>query len=436
MKLRDYQRKAVSAVSKMTERRVLIVAPTGSGKTVIAADLVKRTGSRRVLWLAHRVELLAQARAQVIAAGVPESQVGMLSGGKYQNEGARVMVASVDSLRTRDVPAADLVVVDEAHRVAAATYQRILSERAEATVYGLTATPQRLDNRPLGDTFERLHVAATMTELFIDGHLAHPVTYGVPKEKAREMVRGLAGKEYPQGRLGEAMMRGHLMGDVVAECKRLAPGRRTLVFAASREHGRALWRRFRQGRRAAEYLDGEAPAKTREAILRRLESGKTQVVVNVDVLSEGFDCPPVQCIALARPTKSLTRYLQQVGRASRPHGDERPVILDHAGNTWRFGLPEAEREWSLDGRDKGEGNTPVKQCEACGAMVPLSAIECPECGAEIVTPEERAEREAELERIQATEREKAAVLERVREVAKERGAPRGWAQQVVEAMWG
>jgi DNA repair protein RadD len=453
MKLRDYELKAVRELPRLLRkhRRVVAVAPTGSGKTVIAAALVRAMRGKRALWLAHRIELLKQALEQLIAAGVPASSLGLLAGiGSVelrdgtrigQNENASIIVASVDMFRGgREVPRCELIVVDEAHRTMAATYRGILDQRPRAQVLGLTATPWRLDGEPLGDVFEHLHVMAESVELIADKFIAAPRVYGVPREKARAIVKGLkSGNGDYVGKDAERSAMRYLMGDVVSECSRLAPGARTLVFATTRKHGRALTKRFKRSGRRAEYLDGDTPANERAAMLARLESGETEVIINVDVLAEGFDCPPVKCIALARPTRSLTRFLQQCGRASRPFGNKRPVILDHAGNCYRFGLPQSPREWSLTDESKasGGGDPVVKQCPECEEMIPAACKICPECGAEQPMPErEIEEQRAKLEELAALKTEMEAARERVAAVARERGAGAKWRNEVMRAIFG
>lgn len=439
MKLREYETKAVRALPGLltVHRRVVCVAPTGSGKTVIAAHVIREMLGKRVLWLAHRVELIEQAYEEIAAAGIQRDWLRMLTGPrKVGPEDALITVASIDMFHRRDLPPFDLAVVDEAHRVMAKSYRRAIGE---SPTLGLTATPWRLDGKGLGDVFAHMYVAAGPSELIADGFLAAPVAYGVPRDKARALVRGVQtrGGDFAPQQLAEVMMRNPLMGDIVKEWERLARGRATLVFAVNREHGRALRARFASAGHSVGYLDGETPAGRRRALLARLRSGDVRVVVNVDVLTDGFDCPPVKCISLARPTKSLTRFLQYVGRASRPHGRQRPIILDHAGNCWRFGLPHAEREWSLEDRPKGgSGEAPVKLCPGCAAMIPIMARECPECGAEQEIAEPgHDERNAKLERVRALEREKAAARKRVEKIAKEKGAPSGWAEKVLNAMF-
>lgn len=437
MKLRPYQETAVRELSRAfcDHKRVIGVAPTGSGKTVIAVAFILKSGHRRVLWVAHRIELLRQAVAQLKAAGVPAGDVGILSGPDKSNPNARILVASVDMFRARLVPDVDLIVLDEAHRGAAKSYQDIIYARPDAEVLGLTATPERLDGKPLGDTFGAMVTMAESVELIADGFIAHAACYGIPREKAREILEGVkSGRDFNEKDLGRAMSKRALMGDIVKECARLAPGAATIVFAVNREHGRALLARFKKSKRSAEYVDGDTPDSERAAIVERLKSGETEVVVNVDVLSEGFDCPPVKCIALARPTKSLTRFLQQVGRASRPWHRKRPVVLDHAGNCWRFGLPETPRAWSLDGREKGDGSAEpvVRKCPECELMIPIGAKECPGCGAELpMTEREFAETTRELEILRASEAERAKKEAVIRDLAASRSLGEEWIKRAL-----
>jgi superfamily II DNA or RNA helicase len=440
VKLRDYEARAVHVLPGLltAKRRVLLVGPTGSGKTVVAAHVMLEMRGKRVLWLAHRWELIDQARNQLIASGVAESEIRVFTGiEKSGEDDAWITVASVDMFHRHEVPPFDLAVVDEAHRTVAASYQKILASNPKAMVLGLTATPWRLDGKGLGDVYAHLHVMAGPTELIVDGHIAQPRTYGIPKAKAREIVRGLASArgDFCTAPLAAAMMKRKLMGDVVEETERLAPGAPTLVFAVNREHGKALAIRFHRSGRSTAYLDGVTSNGERRRTLAGLSSGALDIIVNVDVLSEGFDCPPVKCIALARPTKSLTRFLQQVGRASRPFNGKKPVILDHAGNCWRFGLPESEREWSLNNEAHGAGEPPMRHCGACGAMNPLKATECIECGAELpLTRFETSEIEEEKVRLRRLTVERSALGARVALIAKRRGAPPEWEERVIRAL--
>lgn len=443
MKLRPYHRKPITELPKLLakHKRVMAVGPTGSGKTVVGAQVVRKT-TKRVLWLAHRFELLRQAYDQLIAAGIPAQDVGILSGTLKRNVKARILVASVDMFRNTPVPNVGIIVVDEAHHVTAASYRDIIDARPKAWVLGLTATPQRLDGEPLGDVFKHLFVMSEAVDLIAQNFLLKSVVYGIPRDKARALVKGAngGGKDYSATKLDKAMRRRPLMADIVKERERLAPGERTIVYACTREHGRDICARFKRAKVPSAYVDALTPSKEREAILAKLASGEILVVVNVGVLTEGFDCPPVSCIIVARPTKSLTLWRQMCGRGARFQEGKRYLVLDHAGNIWRHGFPDDHVEWSLDGRAKGlgGGEPPFKVCcaEDCGHIMPAACRECPECGAEQpVAERELAEQRAELVRIQALENQKREAEKRVRKVAKAKGVGDDWVRKVMGAMF-
>ncbi|MFA7295722.1 MAG: DEAD/DEAH box helicase [Dehalococcoidia bacterium] len=437
MKLRDYQERGVREIvdALATHGRVLAVSPTGSGKTVMGAAVITGACSTaRVLWIAHRRELLAQARKALKSAGL--ARVGILSGTAKEDTDAPVLVASIDTLRRTDLARFDLVVVDEAHRVAAKSYQDVLAALPGVPVLGLTATPQRLDGKPLSDTFAHRVVVALNAELFASKYLVKPVTYGVPKHIARAMRRGVTSGDGVSDALNTMLMRPKLMGDVVEECAKHAPGARTIVFAASRTHAKALAKRFTKAGRPTAYLDGDTPDGERFDILERFAAGAIEVVVNVDILTEGYDLPAVKCIVLARPTKSRARYLQYCGRASRPHNGRGAVVLDHAGNWLTHGLCWEDREWR-DGREKGSGDAPCWRCE-CGHINPVGTTECAECGAARPRSErEEADERAQLERIEAGASAKAALEKRLREFAASKGMARAeadeWVRKAVAA---
>lgn len=398
MKLRDYQRRTVDGAiaSVIAGRNVVVVSPTGSGKTVMGAAVVAKCAGR-VLWLAHRKELLSQAAKTLTKAGV--KSVAILSGDEKPTGDWRVLVASVDSMRG-DVPLANLVVVDEAHRTLATGYRRITDALPGVPVVGLTATPWRLDGKGLRDVYAEMIVATTQAEMFALKHAIEPKVYGIPKQRAEDIVAGVATQagDYAVGDLSRAMVT--LVGDVVAERERLAEGKTTIVFAVDRKHASALADRFGERGITTAYLDGSTPKDERAAIIAGLGDGSIEVVVNVDVLSEGTDIPEVQCISFARPTKSRTRWLQGCGRAARPYGGEPAIILDHAGNCYRHDLPQTDHVWTLDGKPKGDGGSaPVRCCPSCEAMVRVGSAECPECGIELGAPE-RTVQELERERLE------------------------------------
>jgi len=405
--LRAYQARALEQLDARIAagvHRILVVAPTGSGKTVIMAQLSARavSGGRHVLLVAHRRELIQQTYQKLLDAGLEESQVGVLMASDARRRPvAPVQVASIDTLRHRPKPMADVVVVDECHRELAKSYADLRAAYPGATHLGFTATPFRADGRGLGEFYEEILVAARVRELIAEGYLVEPRVLTVPESSLPDVgsVHVRAG-DYDQRELDQAANRAALVGNIVEHWQKHASDLRTVVFAVSVEHSKHIADRFRAAGVAAEHIDGTTNTPDRDAILSRLERGMTRVVVNCAILSEGWDQPSVKCAILARPTKSTGLYLQQAGRILRPWQDTRAVILDHAGCAREHGLPHEDRAYDLSPpprTPREAGAPPVRVCEGCYAVVALAAHVCPECGRVLV--EERqvpAEQAGEL----------------------------------------
>jgi DNA repair protein RadD len=225
------------------------------------------------------------------------------------------------------------------------------------------------------------------------------------------------------------------MADIIKEWKKHASGERTLVYACTIEHGEMLLARFLAAGIPAAFVHAGTEDGERKKLLGKrgaLARGEILVVINVGIVTEGFDCPAVGCIVMARPTKSLVLYRQMCGRGARPlTGKKRYVLLDHAGNWWRHGAPDKPIEWSLDGRLKNDGPPPSKPCEACGRPIPIGCRECPECGAaQPLTERELAEQQAELERVREEQLTKEGFLRRI---AQARGLDDAWVQRQLKA---
>jgi superfamily II DNA or RNA helicase len=383
--LRPYQRDAVERVRALlrSTRRVVVAAPTGAGKTVFAANVIALAYARgtRVVFFAHRRELIGQTYSKLIDAGIPELDLGVLmAADRRARPAAPIQIASIDTWRHREPPPAQLVIVDEAHRSLSPSYLRAIEHYAGAVVLGLTATPYRADGRGLGDVYQALELVASPRELIDAGYLVEPRVFaGARPDLSGVRVRG---GDYVEADLARVMGERRLVGRVVEHWQRLAEGQRTVAFAAGIEHSRSIAEAFRAAGVAAEHLDGTTPTAERDAILARLASGETLIVSNCGVLCEGWDMPAVKCAILARPTKSTGLYLQQAGRILRPWEGVRALILDHAGNALVHGLPQDDRAFSLAGRERDANahEAPTKTCPECDAIVPMGAIACPECG--------------------------------------------------------
>ena len=438
VRLRPYQVEAVDGVRSAVRRgarRCLLVAATGSGKTTIACELVRLSAvrERRALFVAHRRELITQAYERLIDFGIPESNLGVImANDPRRNPGARVQVASIDTLRNRAKPRADLVIVDECHRALANSYRDLQQHYSRAVHLGLTATPYRADGRGLGDAYDDLVVVTSPRALIAEGFLVEPRVFTVPPSALPDLsaIRTRGG-DYDKRALEDAVDQKSLVGNLVEHWRRYADGVRTVVFATSVAHSRHITERFLEAGVPAEHLDGTTPNDERDAIIARLASGETLVVPNVGVLCEGFDSPPVKCAILARPTKSTGLYLQMAGRILRPWQDQAAIILDHAGCVMEHGLPQQDREFSLEGRKKrpgaGGGEPPAKMCPECFAVVPLSVRECPACGTQLSVERDDVE-ETPDELVEVTVDDVQRVeWQRLSALASVRGYKTGWA---------
>jgi DNA repair protein RadD len=393
--LRPYQLAALDQLDDAIQngvRKPLLVLPTGAGKTVIAAELIRRSvaPSSRVLFMAPRRELIAQTSEKLDAAGVDH---GVILAGADERAGLRaaVHVASVDTLasrvlrcRTLTLPSYDLVLVDEGHLALTVVRERLLDQWPAALRVGLTATPTRKDGRALGVLYDTIIEPATTADLVAQGYLAPARYWSWPTPDLRG-VRTTAG-DYNLADLEHVMNTAPLLADVVATWLQRAPDRRTIVYACSIAHAVALAEAFRREGVAAEHVDANTPALVRAATFARFRSGTTQVLTNCFLAAYGFDLPALSCVVLARPTKSLMLYLQMLGRGLRINeGKHDCMVLDHSGAVHRHGVATDERVWTLSGctalvppAARTKPKREAKTCPACHALW-MDGPTCPEC---------------------------------------------------------
>lgn len=357
-------------------KRVLYVCPTGGGKTVVCAALVLAfyEEGESVLFLAHRRELVDQARERFIEGGIPAEEIGVIMSGDGRfNPSAHVQIASVDTYRGRErFRRFDRVIIDEAHRAKAFGYQRILGRHPSAHVLGLTATPYRLNGDGMVGTFDTIVVGPSYSKLIGEGFLSAPLVYTVSEDNLPDLERVKStGGDYNQKELALATNRQNLVGSIVEHWVQLAEGRRTVLFAVDIAHSQMMREEFSRAGVPAEHIDAKTEKYARAWALARLERGEVKVVTNCGIMTEGLDIPSLKCAVLARPTMSLGLHMQMSGRIFRPWEGKVPLILDHAGNTLRHGMPHQDRKWSIYGHKKGTtpGKIPVKTCEACHQIV-------------------------------------------------------------------
>jgi DNA repair protein RadD len=387
MELRPYQVEAIDAArARLREgaKRVLVIIPTGGGKTVLAAEIIRSAVAKgsRILFLAHRRELITQTADKLTRFGV---RFGIIMPGWPRALHHQVQVASVQTLIRHPelLQQVDLVFVDEAHHASAESYQKLLGWWPSAKVVGLTATPWRQDGEGLADLFDAHVIGCTPRQLRDEGFLC-PVG-GWEYEAVDTTGVRVRGGDFAQQDLARAARSTTVMGDVVTEWMVGAGGARTVLFAINVEHSQHLVEAFKHEGVAAEHVDGEMPVEERDAVLARFREGRTLVVSNCNVLTEGWDCPEAEVAVLCRPTLSTSLYLQMVGRVLRPApGKERARIHDHAGCLRAHGHPYEDRDYSPEHssggsrREAQEREATVKRCPHCKSV--LARWPCDGCG--------------------------------------------------------
>jgi DNA repair protein RadD len=399
--LRDYQQESVDGLKRSLmagKRRPILVAPCGSGKTTVACAIIQGAleKEKRVLFLAPRRELIYQAEERMHDHGI---EAGIIMSGEVRDPQCDVQVASFDTLHARGIrnesmsmPPADILIVDECHLSIAKTRQDIINHYDNAVVIGLTATPARGDGRGMGEIYDDLVLTRTIGDLTDEGHLV-PARYFAPTTPDLNKIKQTK-SDYRVKELGEVMDKPKMVGDIIENWQKICPDRQTVVFCVTKEHARHVHEAFLAIGVAAGYLDSDTKLDERRQILRDIHSGKIQVLINIFVATFGWDCPPVSCVILARPTKNITLYLQTVGRGLRTHpGKDDCIVIDHTGAVEQHGFVDEDIPWTLDSevdiRDAREKALQEKSepkeitCQSCRYIF-KARRDCPRCGFEAV----------------------------------------------------
>jgi superfamily II DNA or RNA helicase len=386
--------------------RVCIYLPTGGGKTLTATSIITKAlaKGRKVAFIANRKQLVKQTSEVLARYGIAH---GILQAENTRSLDAQVIVASIDTVHVRGLPPdVGLIIIDEAHGVAGSEkYRALLAKYNALPVVGLTATPfaagmARHHPDIGGPLFQDIVVGATIRDL-IEGDYLVDVDIYAPSEPDLAKVRSTKGLDglldYNQTDLEQAADKPELIGDILTHWRKLAAGKQTVVFATSIAHSKHIVEQFQAAGVAAEHIDYHHDDDERAAILERFARGETMVLSNVGLLAEGWDCPATEIMILARPTRSLIRFIQMVGRVLRPApGKERALLLDHSGSTARLGHPCDDLPLELDdGKPKFASKQQSKRreslpkpCPACKFMRPAGVHECPKCG---FAPERRSD---------------------------------------------
>lgn len=376
--LRDYQIenkiKIYDAWKK--HRSVMLQMPTGTGKTrvfvSIAKDLhnwgAKNKRAVRVLILAHRKELIEQISENVgLKYGLAH---GLIVSQNVEQRKYPFQVGSVPTLNRRLFKWSsndfDVIIIDEAHHVKAQSYRNILKEYPKAKILGVTATPYRLNGAGFRPEFDDLIVSPSISEFIKAGHLSDYEYYSIrPESHLQADIDGMAVNmdgDYLDSAMSAVMDKDEIRANIVNSYLKIANGKKGIVYTVNKEHSRHLKERFCREGIKAEVVDSDTPREERDKIVSKFRRGDITVLLNVNIFSEGFDCPDVEFVQLARPTKSLSMFLQQVGRGLRTsEGKEKVIILDNVGLFNKFGFPSARRKWRYHFEGKHKDEMPEEQ---------------------------------------------------------------------------
>jgi len=458
IQLREDQQQAVDDMraALRDHQSILFRGPTGVGKTVIAAYMARASTEkrRRVIFGVHRRELAEQTAKTFDQFGI---KYGFIAAGRPSNPFAMVQIASADTLRSRPglLKGCKLFVPDESHLWASKTRSDLIhAARAEGSlIVGLTATPERLDGKPLDSLFDHMVQGPSESWLIENGHLSRYRAYAPVRPDFTGLHTQMG--EYVTSELEEKFDKPAIHGDAIDAWRKYAAGKRTMVFAISRKHGQHVTDEYNAAGIPAVYIDGTISNEERRSRILKFANGQAMILVSINLAIEGFDLSaqvgrdvPVQCVQLLNPTKSKARARQMMGRALRKKPDE-AIILDHVNmimnkdGTVNHGFPDDEIEWSLEGRARNKaesaGELAIKQCESCFATYKSGLRACPYCSSERVVKERKVEQiEGELAEIQRAKEEglikkvarmevgRTSDIEKLADIALARNYKTGW----------
>ena len=436
--LRDYQQDLFNKTSEAFRkgyRRPLVVAPCGAGKSYLFAEMIRKTKGE-VLVLTHRQELKNQHEELLRNLGIHNARISMV-------------LTEYNRLGKYPVPA--LIVTDEAHLSRSNSWQKVIEYYDTYTV-GFTATPIRLDGKPLGDIFDVL-IEGVDVRWLINNHRLAPYEYYAPTTVDTSDLRKVGG-DYVVSELEQLMNERAIYGNVVESYRRFASGERSIAYCVSVRHATRTAEAFNSVGIRAEVLHSGTSAKQRQGVMDDFRNGKISILCNVGIIAEGISIDEVTCCMLLRPTDSVALGIQQMMRCMRYLPNKTAKILDFVGNYTRIGLPDDDREWSLDKpikkRDRCDenGDFYIRCCPEC-FMTFATAPRCPFCGTEYplhpteiqvhesielakITAEEMA-RLNEIKKAARKEQGRAETLEDLIKLGRQRGYknPAFWAARVM-----
>ena len=383
MKLREYQADLIGKIRLAILhgcRSIVSVLGCGGGKSVIQAEIARSATDKgnRVLFLVHRKELCEQITNTFTAQGV-------------DMELCSVSMVQTVSRRLGQIPEPKIIITDEAHHSTANTYKKIYEAFPDALRLGFTATPIRLNRGGLGEIYDKL-ITSVSTRWLIDNNYLSPYKYYSVKLADTSGLHVKAG-DYKADEIAELMQSKEIYGETVKQWERLAKGRKTIAYCASVKAAEETAEQFRQAGYTAASLSGSTPKEQRTQIMQDFRDSKIMILTNCELFGEGLDVPDCECTVLLRPTQSLTLYIQQSMRSMRYMPDKTAIIIDHVGNCYLHGLPDDNREWTLEPKAKQANMVKIRECPMCFSVYPPTKQKCPYCGYAAVKEIQRKDKE-------------------------------------------
>lgn len=372
--LRDYQQEAKAKIFDQWDSwdNILYQMPTGTGKTRLFTSIIrdislaslKENRRKGILIIAHRTELIEQIDESLNKYRIPHGIIA----GSFKDRRNLLLPVQVASIQTITHPTnrklaeafhADFVIIDEAHHALAQSYTKLWSYYPQSKKLGVTATPWRMDGRGFRGIFDTFIPSMQIKEFLKKRWLAPYRYYSVPfdsqiRNKIESIREYNLDGDYKTSVLEQVVDTCRIRAQLLESYLNFVKGKKGIIYSISRKHSKHICNQFLEvGIRIAD-IDSETPSHLRKKLVQDFKDGKLDIIVNVDIFSEGFDCPDLEFVQLARPTRSLVKYIQQVGRGLRRNGNKQCIILDNVGMYGRFGLPDDERPWEeyFNGNDK------------------------------------------------------------------------------------
>lgn len=372
-KLHDYQKTLVNKTRKSYAdgyKSPCVVAPCGAGKSVIIAEIARLTTDKnnRVLFIVHRNELIEQIKGSFEFNNV---NIDLVEFGMVQTIVRRLEKTVKPSL----------IIVDENHHSLAKSYRKIFDYFSDVPLLGFTATPIRLNGSGLGDINDIL-IEEVSAKWLIENNYLSPYKYYAPRLIDTETLKLNSMREFSSTSIDKAMNENKIYGDVIKHYQQLADGEQAIVYSHSVDASKEVASEFTNAGYNAAHIDGKTPKLERDSIIDDFRTGKVNILTNCDIVGEGFDVPECSTVIMLRPTESLSLYIQQSMRGMRYRPNKTSIIIDHVDNVRRHGLPDADRQWSLEGSKKTEPQNEinVKECLNCFAVYAAEYLVCPLCG--------------------------------------------------------